>query len=134
MARTRSARCIRSANGPGIWCHRIGAAGIPEPGQVGEDEPQALARNHATGITDLLRRAHSTRAASRRNSRDKCLRLVTDRSFDKPYPSRSKALFYAATQPQSLSRRKAEVSVPCHEVLAYSSKNAELTMTSSSIR
>ncbi len=44
------------------------------------------------------------------SSRDKCLRLVADRSFDKSYPSRSKALFYAATRLHLPSRRKAEAS------------------------
>src|SRR6185369_7974759 len=58
----------------------------PSRARQGGDKPQALARNHVTSITGLLRRAHSTRAASRRNSREKCLRLGADRIFGKTYP------------------------------------------------
>ena len=35
----------------------------------------------------------------RYSSLEKCLRLVTDRTFDKPYSSRSKALFHVIEQP-----------------------------------
>ena len=44
----------------------------------------------------------------RYSSLEKCLRLVTDRTFDKPYSSRSKALFHVNEQARANPRRKPE--------------------------